>query len=88
MTLSRMSPGRGDQPCQLPVTFSVCDQQDQPVTILENEFTANDQVQAQFTGCGMRPDNSGNTTLVGQSKCVVPKFKSPLDQFARVRGTP
>ena len=80
-------PGGSNQPRQLSVTFPVHDQQNQPIAILQNEFTANDEVQAQLTGGGMCPDNSGNTALVGQGECAVPKFKSPLDQFTRMRGT-
>ena len=83
-----MPAGSGNQASQFTVALPVHDQQNQLVAIVQGELTADDEMQAKFTGGRMGPDNPGNTAFVGQGKRAIPKLKSSLHQFTRVGSPP
>ena len=84
--LPRSSPGQRDQRREIAVAVAVAGQKDQLQAINGCDFAADNEFQSIFPGRQMRPDNTGQRTLVGQRQRTIALSHGTFGQLFRMRG--
>src|SRR6185437_8066428 len=79
-------PCQSDEFAQVAVAIPVHGQADQPQSILQYEFAANEKMQAEFFGFGMGSYDPGHRTFIREGQCGITQVYSVLDQFFRHGG--
>src|SRR6187455_3050956 len=83
----RTLPPQRDELAQVAVAIPVHGEANQPQSILQEEFAADQQMQSCFLRFRMRSHHSCHGTFVGDGERGIAKARGALDQFLRHGGS-